>query len=108
MRRITAWVGGVAGGIAAYRLFRRRPQASPEPARTPPPAEPDDPAEELRAKLAESRDTEATVEPAVEEQLPSGPVAEEELIETEPESPDERRRRVHEEGRAALDEMKPE
>ena len=59
----------------------------PEPS----PVEPDDRAEELRAKLAESR---------VDE-----PVPEEEPA-VEPESPDERRQRVHEEGRAALDEMK--
>jgi hypothetical protein len=87
VRRLTAWVGGTAAGIAAYRLLRRRPQVAPEPA----PAEPDTRADELREKLAESR----TVEPAPE------PVPEE-----EPESPDERRQRVHEEGRATLDEMR--
>jgi hypothetical protein len=87
VRRLTAWIGGTAAGIAAYRLLRRRPQMAPEPA----PAEPDTRADELRGKLAESR----TAEPA--------PVAEE-----EPESPDERRQRVHEEGRATLDEMRPD
>ena len=65
MRRLTAWIGGTAAGIAAYRLLRRRQQMAPEPA--------------------------------------PEPVAEE-----EPESPDERRQRVHEEGRAALDEMRPD
>jgi hypothetical protein len=92
MRRLTAWVGGAASGIAAYRLLRRRPR--PEAAVEP---EPDERAEELRSKLAESR----TAEPV------AGPVAEEEPA-TEPESPEERRRRVHEEGRTALDDMKSE
>jgi hypothetical protein len=97
MRRLTAWIGGVAGGIAAYRFFRRHPQ--PEPS-SPEPAESDHRAEELRAKLAESR----TVEPVVEE-APHEPAPAEEPA-AEPESPEERRRRVHEEGRAALEEMK--
>ena len=88
MRRLTAWIGGTAAGIVAYRLLRRRPQVAPEPTV---PVEPDARAEELRDKLAESR----TAEPVVEEP----PVA-------EPESPEERRQQVHEEGRAALDEMK--
>ncbi len=94
MRRLTAWVGGTAVGIAAYRLLRRRPQVEAEPA----PAEPDTRAEELREKLAESR----TVEPATE------PVVEEPIAEEEPVSPEERRQRVHEEGRSALDEMRSE
>ena len=92
MRRLTAWIGGVAGGIAAYRFFRRHP----EPAQTPAPPEPDDRAEELRAKLAESK----AAEPAVEEAPP------EPVVDDEPESPEERRQRVHDEGRAALDEMR--
>jgi len=101
MRRVTAWIGGVASGVVAYRFWRRHQEAelAPEPEA---PAEPDARADELRAKLAETREQEPepVVETAVEE-----PVAE---PEPEPESPDERRTRVHEEGRAALDEMKPE
>ena len=89
MRRLTAWIGGSAAGIAAYRLLRRRSQGAAEPP-TGGSTEPDTRAEELREKLAESR----TADPASE------PVAEQ-----EPESPDERRQRVHEEGRAALDEI---
>jgi hypothetical protein len=85
VRRLTAWIGGTAAGIAAYRLLRRRPE--------PAPAEPDADrrADELREKLAESRTAEPTTEPVAED---------------EPESPEERRQRVHEEGRAALDEMR--
>ena len=94
MRRLTAWIGGTAAGIVAYRLLRRRPQAAATPDTTAP-AEADGRAEELREKLAESRTVEPVTEPLVEEP----PRA-------EPESPEERRQRVHEEGRAALDEMK--
>ena len=92
MRRLIKWIGGTVGGIAAYRFVRRQEaslQTTPEPA-TP---EPDARAEELRAKLAESR----VAEPATEDE----PVS-------DPESPEDRRRRVHEEGRAALDEMRSE
>jgi len=102
MGRLFKWIGGTLGGIAAYRFVRRQEaslQTSPETA----PAEPDARAEELRAKLAESRAPEPV---AVE-----GPASEPEpqpQPEPEPDSPDERRRRVHEEGRAALDDMRSE
>jgi hypothetical protein len=98
MRRLFAWIGGTVGGIAAYRFVRRQEAAlqAPEAA----PAEPDARAEELRAKLAESRAPEPVQAVTVEE-----PAAE---PEPEPESPEDRRRRVHEEGRAALDEMHSE
>ena len=95
MRRLTAWIGGAAAGIVAYRLLRRRPRAAAEPISV----EPDERADELREKLAESREAEGAAEPVVEEESTEEP---------EPESPDDRRRRVHDEGRAALDEMKPE
>ena len=118
MRRLTAWIGGALGGIAAYRLLRRRPQpAAPERA----PAEPHERADELRSKLAESREAEATAVPTPEEpptseeppaertpeEPPVGPAAEADSMEP-PDSPEERRRRVHEEGRSALDEMQSE
>ena len=85
MRRLLGWLAGAAGGLAAYRFLRRRHTA---PVEAPP--GPDDRAEELRAKLAETQE-----EPAPE---PEAPAAEE--------SPEERRRRVHDHGRAALDEMR--
>jgi hypothetical protein len=112
MRRITAWIGGVASGVVAYRFWRRHhaPDAAPEPEA---PVEPDDRAEELRAKLAETR--EAAPEPAAEavvEEPPAAepvePEAESEQPEPVPESPEDRRSRVHEEGRTTLDEMKSE
>jgi hypothetical protein len=107
MRRVTAWMGGIASGVVAYRFWRRHQDAAPasEPQT---PAEPDARAEELRAKLAETREAEPA--PAAEAVgLEEPPAVEPEPAadrEPEPESPDERRNRVHEEGRAALDEMK--
>ena len=100
--------------IVAYRFWRRhRPtDLAPEPEVA---AEPDERAEELRTKLAESR----AAEPAVEEAPPAGaaestaeaaePAAEDPApAPTDAESVLERRRRVHEEGRAALDEIQGE
>jgi hypothetical protein len=91
MRRLVKWIGGAVGGIAAYRFVRRQ-EAALQPS-----AEPDVRADELRAKLAESRAAEPVAEPEPGEE----PAA-------EAESPEERRRRVHEEGRAALDDMHSE
>ena len=109
MRRLTAWLGGAVGGITAYRWLRRRPQVASEPVPEPAATETDERADELRAKLAETRAAEPAAEetapePAAEE-VPAQPEVE---AEAEPESPEDRRLRVHEEGRAALDEMKSE
>ena len=94
MRRLIAWIGGAAGGIAAYRFVRRQEaslQTSPETSDP----EQDARAEELRAKLAESR---AADEPwTAEPRRPGGGAG---VARGTP-------RRVHEEGRAALDEMSP-
>jgi hypothetical protein len=104
MRRLLGWIGGVVGGIAAYRWLRGRPPVAPEPSAEPATTAADERAEELRAKLAETR----VAEPVVEERPPE-PMAEEEPDPVpDPESPEDRRARVHEEGRAALDEMKPD
>jgi hypothetical protein len=82
MRRLYAWLAGAAGGLAAYRALKRR-HAEPEAV----PAAPDPRADELRARLAEARGAE---EPAAAgEQL----------------DPDARRRLVHEQARATLEEM---
>ena len=96
MRRLVGWVGTAVGGLTAYRFLRR--QRATEVA-----AEPGGRAGELREKLAESRSAaeEVVGEPAAEEtEEPESP--------EEAESPDDRRRRVHEEGRAAVDEMQSE
>jgi hypothetical protein len=99
MRRLTAWVGGALGAAVAYRWWRRRPEAVAEPSPEPPQEQPDERAEELRAKLAESRDSDEP--PAAESAEPSAVEPDE-----PPEAVEERRQRVHDEGRAALDEMK--
>jgi hypothetical protein len=91
MRRLFAWIAGAAGGLAAWRLLARGRGGAVE---LPPAVEPglDPRAEELRAKLAE---TEPPAAAPVESEAEAPPV----------EDPEERRRRVHEAGRAALDEM---
>ena len=77
------------------------------------PSESDECAEELRAKLAESKLTESQAAPpvvddTVVETSAEPAVPEEHEPASEPESPEDRRRQVHEEGRATLDEMKPD
>jgi hypothetical protein len=85
MKRLTAWLTGVAGGVAAARIFRRAPAPAPVVAHEP------DPAEALRAKLAETKAAQPEAQPA--EPSPD-------------DDPDARRRAVHERGRAAVDEMR--
>jgi len=81
MRRIFGWLAGAVGGAAAYRALRRRPEPVVSPA------------DELREKLAEARSAEPEPEP-------------EELA--VPLDPEARRRAVHEQGRAAIDELRSE
>jgi len=83
MRRLYAWLAGSAGGLAAYRAFRRRPKPAALVEQGPDPR-----ADELRARLAEAREGEV-----------------ERAGEPEALDPEARRRLVHEQGRAALDEM---
>ena len=83
MKRLTAWLTGVAGGVAAARLFRRAPATSA-------PVHEPDPADALRAKLAETKTAQPEPAPA----------------EDPGDEPDARRRAVHERGRAAVDEMR--
>jgi hypothetical protein len=80
VRRLYAWLAGAAGGLAAYRALkhhRHEPVALAEHA-------PDPRAAELAARLAEAHEDDP---------------------EPEPLDPEARRRLVHEQGRAALDEM---
>lgn len=87
MKRALAWLAGIAGIAALGRMLARRRQ----PAETfveHPTAAVDDPAEELRRKLADQRQPEPELEPAaVEETL------------------EERRARVHATAREAIDAM---
>jgi hypothetical protein len=86
-KRALAGVGGAVGGIALVRLLRRR-------RRTPlPPVEPH-PADALRAKLDESRAVAAD-----REEFESGETPIDEA------DPDARRRVLHEQARAQLDEL---
>lgn len=79
-------MGGAVGGFAVWRLLRRK-SAQPR-------VEAPDPAEELRTKLAESR---AVVDDRDEFESGETPVDEAD--------PDSRRRSVHEQARATLDEL---
>jgi hypothetical protein len=87
VKRLYAWLAGLAGGAAVYRAFRRQP----------PVAEPD-PAEELKARLAEAR---AAGDDREEFEAGETPVDEA----PDPDV-DARRRSVHERARTAIDEMK--
>ena len=94
MRGRLVWiVGGIALVAAALaRLLRRPPARLPEPG-------PDPRAAELRRKLAESR---SIVSEREEFEAGETPVDEAEA----PPEVDDRRRRVHEEGRAAAHRMR--
>ena len=87
MRRLLTWLVVTVGiGALVRRLRRHREPALVEPTR--PPAAGDDPADGLRRKLAESRT----------EEVPEAPAPPEVTVE-------DRRADVHEQGRAALDDM---
>ncbi len=86
MKKPVAWLAGALGLAGLWRLLRHRRGRVEAPAAAPPA---DDPAEVLRAKLAETRDAEPEPEPS-----------------PEPASVEERRRAVHDAGRAAIDEMR--
>jgi hypothetical protein len=85
MRKLLTWLVVTLGVAALVRRFRRRREA-PAPWSSPSPTE--DPASELRRKLAASR-----AETAAPETTPEESVA-------------ERRAEVHDEARAALEEMR--
>ena len=96
MRARLAWLLGIVAAVAvALRALgrRRSPDAAPSEAALDPRAE------DLRRRLAESRQLVDERESFEERELP---VDEADL---DPD-PDARRRRVHDEGRAAVDEMR--
>jgi hypothetical protein len=84
MSRLLAWLAG-AVGLAVLLRRRRKPPAQPE----------FDPAGELRRKLDESR---AVVDEREEFEAGETPIDQAESLE-------DRRRRVHDAGRAALEDM---
>jgi predicted flap endonuclease-1-like 5' DNA nuclease len=83
LRRGIAWFAGLAGLLTAVFLRRRRAQ----------PLAAADPAEELRRSLAAAREREEPA-PEPEPEAPADPAA--------------RRREVHDQARAAIDEMRGE
>ncbi len=90
--RIAALVGGVAlAGAALYRLTRRG-AAAPQPVPTPP----DPRADELRRKLAESREVVGE-----QEEFESAETTIDAVEDVE-----ERRREIHERGHAAAEQMR--
>ena len=88
MKARFAAVGGALGGLAVWRLLRRKSHA---PAQAPP-----DPAAELRAKLEESKPLVTERESFEEAETP---------VDAAPD-PESRRRDVHEAARARIDELK--
>jgi hypothetical protein len=87
VRRLLTWIVVTLGIAAVARRLRRRGRDELAPA----PGQGDDPAAELRQKLAESR--------AEEEALAEPPLSPEPSVE-------DRRASVHEQGRATVDEMR--
>jgi hypothetical protein len=88
VKRLFAWVAGAAGGLAAYRAVKGRPRAQDTAV--------DGRAEELKARLEAARAAEDD-----RDDFESGEVTVDEALD-----PGARRAQVHEQGRAALDEMR--
>ena len=98
MKRNLALLAGAAAGSVAAVLLRRRVTLPPHPADAPAGADPR--AEELRRKLAEAREGAAD-----EEEFEAAGMGPETLIEDE-EDVAQSRRRVHDEARATVEEMR--
>jgi hypothetical protein len=94
MRRLYTWLLGVAGGATAYRAFRRRPPRL---------GESDGRAGELRAKLAQAR-----VAGDGREDFEAGETPVDQVDAAETGDLEARRRAVHRDARAAIDEMQGE
>jgi hypothetical protein len=111
MRKLITWIVVTVGIAALVRKLRSRGDTADEVVSSPPAA---DPADELRQKLASTREP----EPAADAEAPAEPAAAETAVDefrpVEPPTPepaseaaiDERRAEVHDEGRAAIDEMR--
>jgi hypothetical protein len=86
-RRFT-WLGGAVGALAVWRLLRRKPRPASVTAH-------DDPADALRARLEESRALVGERDMFEEGETP--------VDEADPEA---RRRSVHEQARARIDDLR--
>jgi hypothetical protein len=99
MRRLFRLAGAAIAGFVAYRLLRRRRSQDAGIETEPPPAPADERAEELRRRLEEAR--------ALEEEREAFEEGETAVDEADPdESPEARRQGVHEQGKAAAEEMR--
>src|SRR4051794_6274973 len=94
--------GAAAAAAVAYGLLRRRPAPAAAPPGQPEPAGPDPRAEALREKLAVSREVVAERDAFEEAETP----VDEAIAVESGEDVEERRRSVHERGRAAAEEMR--
>ena len=92
MRRLGWFVAGFGVAIAAAARLFRRPSAPPAP---PPVEAPDERADELRQRIAESRDLAEEREHFEEAETP-----------VDEADPDERRRAVHDRARQAAERMR--
>jgi hypothetical protein len=95
MRKLLTWIVVTVGIAALVRKLRSRRHEGASTAEAPPAG--GDPADELRQKLATSREAAAPNAGASEPPTPE-PTSEPSI--------DERRTEVHDEGRAAIDEMR--
>lgn len=91
MRKLVTWIVVTVGIAALVRKLRQRKAAGAEQVE----AGDEDPADELRRKLADTREQPAAEARASQASVPVTPEA----------TIDERRTEVHDQGRAAIDEM---
>ena len=108
MGRLLTGIGGALGLAWLWRFLRKEHAEQQQPRH--------DPAEELRAKLAQAREAaddrdefdaaEGQPVDEVERPLPAAAAVEEEAEEETPLSLDERRRAIHEKAQQALGEMR--
>jgi hypothetical protein len=104
VKRLIAWVAGAVGGLAAYRALKgKRPQPTVE-------ADPaaDARAQELKARLQQARDAPDDRDAFESGEVPVDGAEPLDAVSLDPVSldPAARRAQVHEQGRAALDEMR--
>ena len=107
MRRLVTWLLVTLGIAALVRKLRRREDAGPSAVTTPSPAAAPATAEPMEAPSpVEEASRESEGDPAAElrERLARSRA---DMPSSDEESPEERRAAVHEQGRAALDEMQP-
>ena len=87
----------LAGALGLRAILRRRARSAQEPS----------PADELKARLAATKEPEQEPEPAPEPELPpAAAVQPEAQIEPEPEGVDERRADAHARARHAIEELR--